>query len=322
MVLEDAGAAFLLVDDSFTSAQPGFRTAAKVLVLDTRIAEEDDSPLNMAVASDSLAYVIYTSGTTGRPKGVAIEHNALMNLLRSMEREPGLSQSDVLVAVTTLAFDIAGLELLLPLLTGARLVIANEEEVADGYLLLQLLQRSKATVLQATPGTWRMLIDAGWSRELPLKVLCGGEALPRDLADQLVERSEQVWNVYGPTETTIWSSATRVTAGTGPLLIGPPIANTQFYLLDHRLHPVPVGVVGELYIGGMGLARGYWKRPDLTAERFLHNPFAEGRIYKTGDLGRWHVNPEDKDKLSCSVAPTSKLKFAAIELNWERLRRL
>ena len=142
-----------------------------------------------------------------------------------------------------------------------------------------------------------MLIDAGWDRQLPLKVLCGGEALPRDLADQLVERSEQVWNVYGPTETTIWSSATRVTAGTGPLLIGPPIANTQFYLLDERLQPVPIGVVGELYIGGSGLARGYWKRPDLTAERFLFNPFTDGRIYKTGDLGRWRVDSNGQGKV-------------------------
>jgi amino acid adenylation domain-containing protein len=290
MVLEDAGAALLVVGSSFVAAQPAFRTTAKVVALDSKIAEESESSLQVSPAADSLAYVIYTSGTTGRPKGVAIEHGALMNLLRSMEREPGLGRQDVLVAVTTLAFDIAGLELLLPLLTGARLVIANEEQVADGYLLLQLLQSTKATVLQATPGTWRMLIDAGWSRELPLKVLCGGEALPRDLADQLMERSDQVWNVYGPTETTIWSSATRVTAGIGPLLIGPPIANTQFYVLDHRLQPVPVGVVGELYIGGTGLARGYWKRPDLTVERFLPNPFAQGRIYKTGDLGRWHVD--------------------------------
>jgi len=292
MVLDDAGAALLVVGSSFATAQPGFRTAAKIVTLDGKIAEESDAPLNVAADSNSLAYVIYTSGTTGRPKGVAVEHGALMNLLRSMEREPGLNQADTFVAVTTLAFDIAGLELLLPLLTGAKLVIANEDQVADGYLLLQLLQKSKTTTLQATPGTWRMLIDAGWTRELPLKVLCGGEALPRDLADQLIERSEQVWNVYGPTETTIWSSATRVTTGTGPLLIGPPIANTQFYVLDHRLQPVPVGVVGELFIGGKGLAREYWKRPDLTAERFLPNPFAEGRIYKTGDLGRWHVNAE------------------------------
>jgi amino acid adenylation domain-containing protein len=297
MVLEDSGAAILVVGSSFASAQPGFKTTAKIVVLDSKIAEESDASLEVRAAADALAYVIYTSGTTGRPKGVAIEHRALMNLLRSMEREPGLTREDVLVAVTTLAFDIAGLELLLPLLTGARLVIANEEQVADGYLLLQLLQESKATVLQATPGSWRMLIDAGWNRELPLKVLCGGEALPRDLADQLLERSEQVWNVYGPTETTIWSSATRVTAGTGPLMVGPPIANTQFYVLDHRLQPVSVGVVGELYIGGKGLARGYWKRPDLTAERFLPNPFAEGRIYKTGDLGRWHVNAEGQGRI-------------------------
>lgn len=297
MVLDDAGAALLVVGSSFASVQPAFRTTAKIVALDAKITEESDSSPQVSTAADSLAYVIYTSGTTGKPKGVAIEHSALMNLLRSMEREPGLSRADVLVAVTTLAFDIAGLELLLPLLTGARLVIANEEQVADGYLLLQVLQSSKATVLQATPGTWRMLIDAGWSRELPLKVLCGGEALPRDLADQLVERSDQVWNVYGPTETTIWSSATRVTAGMGPLLIGPPIANTQFYVLDHRLQPVPVGVVGELYVGGAGLARGYWKRPDLTAERFLPNPFAQGRIYKTGDLGRWHVDAEGQGRV-------------------------
>jgi amino acid adenylation domain-containing protein len=241
-------------------------------------------------SADGLAYVIYTSGSTGKPKGVAVEHGALMNLLRSMEREPGLVRDDVLVAVTTLAFDIAGLELLLPLLTGAQLIIANEGQAADGHQLLKLLKSSEATVLQATPGTWMMLIDAGWTGELPLKVLCGGEALPRALANQLLERSQQVWNVYGPTETTIWSSATRVTAGTAPILVGPPIANTQFYLLDHRLHPVPIGVAGELYIGGAGLARGYWKRPDLTAERFLANPFAPGRIYKTGDLGRWRVD--------------------------------
>jgi amino acid adenylation domain-containing protein len=297
MVLEDAGTKLLLVGCSFASAQRDLKTTAKTIVLDAQIAEEDTTPLEIPVSAESLAYVIYTSGTTGKPKGVAIEHGALINLLRSMEREPGLNREDVLVAVTTLAFDIAGLELLLPLLTGASLVIANEEQVMDGYMLLQLLEQVKATVLQATPGTWRMLIDAGWGRQLPLKVLCGGEALPRDLADQLIERSEQVWNVYGPTETTIWSSATRVTAGTGPLLIGPPIANTQFYLLDERLQPVPIGVVGELYIGGRGLAREYWKRPDLTAERFLPNPFTDGRIYKTGDLGRWRVDSNGQGKV-------------------------
>jgi len=290
MVLEDSGAKLLLVGKSFASAQPGLQTTAKLIVLDDTLQKESEAPLQGVGSADGLAYVIYTSGSTGKPKGVAIEHGALMNLLRSMEREPGLGGDDTLVAVTTLAFDIAGLELLLPLMTGARLVIASEEQVADGYQLLQLLKVSQATVLQATPGMWMMLIDAGWSKDLPLKVLCGGEALSRNLADQLLERSEQVWNVYGPTETTIWSSATRVASGRGPMLIGPPIANTQFYLLDQRLRPVPVGMAGELYIGGDGLARGYWKRSELTAERFLANPFASGRIYKTGDLGRWHVN--------------------------------
>lgn len=290
MVLEDAGARLLVVGRSFASAQAELRMAAKLIVPDDVLEKESDVPMDGVGSADGLAYVIYTSGSTGKPKGVAVEHGALMNLLRSMEREPGLTEEDVLVAVTTLAFDIAGLELLLPLMTGARLVIANEEQVADGNQLLQLLKSSQATVLQATPGTWMMLMDAGWGRELPLKVLCGGETLPRALADRLLERSQQVWNVYGPTETTIWSSATRVKAGTGPIVIGPPIANTQFYLLDQRFHPVPVGVVGELYIGGAGLARGYWERAEMTAERFLPNPFASGRFYKTGDLGRWHVD--------------------------------
>jgi len=145
-------------------------------------------------------------------------------------------------------------------------------------------------VLQATPGAWRILLDAGWSESTPFKVLCGGEALPRDLADDLLVRSSSVWNVYGPTETTIWSSATRVIAGKGSLRVGPPIANTQFYILDKRQQPLPIGVVGELCIGGDGLARGYWKRPELTAEKFLTNAFAPGRIYRTGDLGRWHAD--------------------------------
>ena len=246
----------------------------------------------LAVTADDLAYVIYTSGSTGKPKGVAIEHGALLNLLRSMQREPGLTADDTLVAITTLAFDIAGLELLLPLLTGAKLVVATDAEVLDGRLLLALLERTKATTLQATPGAWRILIDAGWTTSLPLKALCGGEALPRDLADKLLDRAAELWNVYGPTETTIWSSATRVTRGPGAVRIGPPIANTQFYILDPRRQPVPIGVAGELYIGGAGLARGYWNRPELTAEKFLPNPFVptdpQARIYATGDLARFH----------------------------------
>ena len=283
MVLDDAGAAILLVTHDL-----GLKSAAKMLNIATPLSPAAASFQPVPIQADSLAYVIYTSGSTGKPKGVAIEHGALRNLLCSMQREPGLDADDVLVAITTLAFDIAGLELLLPLVTGAKLVVATDAEVLDGRLLLGLLERSKATVLQATPGAWRILIDAGWTSALPLKALCGGEGLPRELAEKLLDRASEVWNVYGPTETTIWSSATRVTRGTTALRIGPPISNTQFYILDQRKQPVPIGVTGELYIGGAGLAHGYWNRPELTAEKFLQNPFGEGRIYATGDLGRWH----------------------------------
>ncbi|MGD0097335.1 MAG: amino acid adenylation domain-containing protein [Terracidiphilus sp.] len=287
LVLSDAQPSLLLTQEHLASQ---LHTSARVVCVDsekTRWARESVADLDTRPAADSLAYVIYTSGSTGRPKGVAIEHGALTNLLRSMEREPGLSATDTLVSVTTLSFDIAALELFLPLMTGARLVIASKEQVVDGFRLLELLEKSKATVMQATPSGWRILLEAGWKGWPQLKVLCGGEALARDLADSLMDRSKDVWNVYGPTETTIWSSATQLEKRTGPVPIGPPIANTQFYVLDERLKPVPVGVTGELYIGGAGLARGYWKRPELTAEKFLPNPFGGGRIYRTGDQARW-----------------------------------
>jgi amino acid adenylation domain-containing protein len=286
MVLEDAEASLLLTEEDLAAR---LHTRARVICLDSEQkfwARESGADLDNADSPDSLAYVIYTSGSTGRPKGVAIEHGALTNLLRSMERQPGLNADDTLVSVTTLSFDIAALEIFLPLMTGARLVIATREQVIDGFQLVKLLEQSQATVMQATPVGWRMLLEAGWRGQPRLKVLCGGEALPRDLADSLLASSDDVWNVYGPTETTIWSSATRLEKSTGPVHIGPPVANTQFYVLDELRQPVPVGVTGELFIGGAGLARGYWHRPDLTAEKFLANPFRSGRIYRSGDLAR------------------------------------
>jgi amino acid adenylation domain-containing protein len=287
LVLTDAQATLLLTEEALAAQ---LHTSARVVCLDseqTLWARESGTDLDTISTPDSLAYVIYTSGSTGQPKGVAIEHGALHNLLRSMEREPGLIASDTLVSVTTLSFDIAALELFLPLMAGARLVIASKEQVLDGYMLLNLLEQSHATVMQATPAGWRILLEAGWKGQPHLKVLCGGEALPRDLADSLLASSDEVWNVYGPTETTIWSSATRLEKQAGPVAIGPPIANTQFYVLDERLQPAPVGVIGELYIGGTGLARGYWHKPELTAEKFLPNPFGAGRMYRTGDEARW-----------------------------------
>jgi amino acid adenylation domain-containing protein len=283
-IIADSGIMLLL-----TGRDPSIDTSVKMLNV-TGPQPQHNVPLPQSIAARDLAYVIYTSGSTGKPKGVAIEHAALMNLLHSMQREPGLRADDVLVAVTTLAFDIAALELFLPLLSGAKLVIATDEQVTNGMLLLRLLEDSQATVMQATPGAWRILLEAGWSATHPLQVLCGGEALPRDLADKLLARSANVWNVYGPTETTIWSSANRVTSGTAPLRIGPAIANTQFYILDAAQRLAPIGVAGELCIGGEGLARGYWNRAELTAEKFLPNPFGPGRIYRTGDLGRWHTD--------------------------------
>ena len=238
---------------------------------------------------DRLAYVIYTSGSTGRPKGVQISHGALANFLASMAAKPGLDARDTLVAVTSLSFDIAGLEIYLPLLAGARLVLASREEATDGALLRGLMADSEATVLQATPATWRLLLESGWTGSPGLKALCGGEALPPALASAIRQRTVSLWNVYGPTETTIWSTLDQV-EGEGLVSIGRPIDNTQVYLLDRQGEPVPPGAPGELLIGGLGVARGYLNRPDLTAERFVPDPFSAApgaRLYRTGDLVRY-----------------------------------
>jgi amino acid adenylation domain-containing protein len=251
------------------------------------IAAQSAAPVDTLPSPRDLAYVIFTSGSTGKPKGVQIEHGALSNFLHAMQERPGFGAQDVLVAVTTISFDIAGLELYLPLVCGGRVVIATEEVVSDGPRLAELLARSGATVLQATPATWRLLLESGYSNP-KLRALCGGEALPRELAEELLPRTGELWNMYGPTETTIWSLCERVTSGTGPVSIGKPIANTQVYVLDGRLAPALLGVMGKLYLGGAGLARGYWNRPELTAEKFIPHPFEKGaRLYDTGDLARW-----------------------------------
>ena len=241
------------------------------------------------VTADDLAYVIYTSGSTGRPKGVEVEHRNVVNFLRCMLREPGFTRDDVLLAVTTPSFDIAGLELFLPLVCGARTVIASRGDVLDGEQLIRLLNECHATVMQATPATWRLMIDAGWSGAPELRVLCGGEAMPRDLARELLGRTGVIWNMYGPTETTIWSTTHRVTDADQDIPIGHPIGNTTVYVLDAEGRPAPIGVAGELCIGGEGVARGYRERPELTAEKFVTLSLegrAPERVYRTGDVVR------------------------------------
>ncbi|MCG8419701.1 MAG: amino acid adenylation domain-containing protein [Proteobacteria bacterium] len=287
-MLSDSKARILLTQSHLVDELPPHETT--VIKLDSdweEIQKASDQTPTCPSGPTDLAYQIYTSGSTGRPKGVQIPHRAVVNFLASMAREPGLESDDKLLAVTTLSFDISVLELFLPLSVGATVIVATRDEAVDGADLMERIERSGATVMQATPATWRMLIDSGWEKGSKLKVLCGGEALPPVLAGQLIERTAALWNMYGPTETTIWSSCWQVT-DPERVMIGKPIANTQIYIVDRNLQPVPIGVAGDLYIAGDGLARGYHERPELTDERFVPNPFADGtRMYKTGDLARY-----------------------------------
>lgn len=266
--------------------------AIPVIVIDSQsllIATQSAEPLAPAASPTDPAYVIYTSGSTGQPKGVAIHHRALVNLLCAMRRQPGLTNEDTVVSVTTISFDIAVLELFLPLIVGAKLIVAKEQEMADGAALLRLLCRHSATFMQATPVTWQLLLEAGWRGHPQLKMLCGGEAMSRKLAEKLLECGGELWNMYGPTETTIWSSVLRIVSGDGPVPIGPPIANTQFYILDHRQELMPYGVPGELFIGGDGVALGYFDLPEVTKERFVPDKFRNlpgAKLYRTGDIVR------------------------------------
>jgi amino acid adenylation domain-containing protein len=235
-----------------------------------------------------LAYVIYTSGSTGSPKGVEISHRSLMNFLYAMRQQLDVTHEDTLLAVTTISFDIAMLELLLPLLCGGRVVLASREQASNAAELILLLRDQNISVMQATPTTWGLLLAAQWGGNPGLKILCGGEPWSEDLAEALLSRCGSLWNMYGPTETTIWSAARRIMPGER-VLIGQPIANTQFYVLGPNSEPQPIDIPGELYISGAGLARGYHRRPDLTAEKFVTNPFGrpgQDQLYKTGDRVR------------------------------------
>jgi amino acid adenylation domain-containing protein len=263
---------------------------SQVLLIDAEAPASPEPAVAPDRASEScdLAYVIYTSGSTGEPKGVQIEHRSVANMLASMLRRPGLRPEDRMLALTTLTFDIAVLEIFLPLVCGASAVIAPAATSLDGDALMALLERTGVNIMQATPATLRMLLDAGWEGAPNLRILCGGEAWNTELANQLMPRCGALWNMYGPTETTVWSAIAKVEPGQ-PVVIGAPIANTRLYVLDGAGQLLPVGVAGELCIGGEGLARGYFQRPELTRERFVPDRFSPtlgARMYRTGDLVR------------------------------------
>ena len=264
------GATVICIDDPATTAGPPLEPAG--------------------LPASALAYIIFTSGSTGQPKGVGIEHRAVTNLVASFQRALRLGSDDRFVAVTTLSFDIALLELLLPLASDADLVIATADEAREPDRLRSLIERTAATAMQATPQTWRLLESAGGVPPGLRLRLCGGETLPADLADQMTAPGVVLWNLYGPTETTVWSAAGVVTSAAAAAEIGPPIDHTRVYVLDERLMPVPVGVVGEVCLAGRGVARGYQDRPRLTARSFRPDPWSDepgARMYRTGDLGRW-----------------------------------
>jgi amino acid adenylation domain-containing protein len=290
-IVEDARTACIITTSWF--ADPFETTAVPRILLDAVAAECDGletSAPAVTITPDEVAYVIYTSGSTGRPKGVQVEHRNVVSFLESMRREPGLKSSDVLLAVTTLSFDIAGLEIWLPLSVGARVVIASKTDVLVGGSLVDLIDRHRVTVMQATPSTWRLLLDAGWSGKSDMQALCGGEAMPIDLAVSLITKVAELWNMYGPTETTIWSTAGRIVDATGVPSIGKPIANTRVYVLEPPGTLAPLGAFGELAIGGEGVARGYWNRPELNAEKFVEISLPDGRterVFRTGDIVRF-----------------------------------
>ncbi|HEV2992738.1 MAG TPA: amino acid adenylation domain-containing protein [Candidatus Angelobacter sp.] len=289
-MVDDSRPAVLLTQESLENQWEFYQ--GRIVKADkdwSSIQNEDDENLKIAGCLSNLCYVIYTSGSTGTPKGVQISHKALSNFLFSMRKKPGISKEDVLLAETPLSFDIAGLEIYLPLVTGACLRILGRAAGANGVRLSNELENG-VTMVQATPASWQIALEAGWKGTEGLKVLCGGEALSLDLAKKLVSRSSVVWNMYGPTETTIWSLIEELKEVGDGIALGRPIANTSVYVLDDYLEPVPAGVRGELYIGGDGLARGYRGRPELTAARFIPNPFTNrqgDRLYRTGDIVRW-----------------------------------
>ena len=315
-MLEDSGLSIILTQKSLEKELP--ESDCITINLDTdwhRIATASILNPNVTLSPDSLAYVIFTSGSTGRPKGVQVPHIAAVNFLLSMRETIGIEDKDVLLAVTTLSFDISVLELFLPLIAGAQTVICDHDTAGSGDKLYQLLTDTKATIMQATPTTWYLLTGAGWQGEMNFKILCGGEPLPHGLAVKLLQCSKNVWNLYGPTETTVWSTCYKLSSEQDPILVGKPIANTQIYIVNEENQLNPPGISGELLIGGMGVTRGYLNRPDLTEQSFIPDMVTkdpERFLYRTGDMAC--MRPDGNIKLYGRMDHQIKLRGFRIEL--------
>jgi len=317
-IVENARLEILIGRRQLASRLPNF--SGKLVLVDwDALAHYPKTNHPVPVSGDDLAYVIYTSGSTGQPKGVMIPRRALNNLLWSMRDWFQFGPRDVVLALTTIAFDIAGVDVWLPLLVGARMLMVERETATHPHLVQEIIRREGVTFMQCTPSVWKMLIDSEWPGRADLQAVCTGEAMPKDLASKLFPRVGRLWNMYGPTETTIWSTGYRFSAPDEPVLIGRPVANTQIYILDQHLAPTPIGVPGELYIGGDGLARGYLHKPDLTAGRFVADPFSQvpdARLYKTGDLARYRSD----GNIECLGRNDDQIKLRGYRIEPEEIR--
>jgi len=320
-MLDDSSAKILITSKKYSNR---FHTTAKQLFIEDTLSTinnfQTDEP-ETDVSGEDLAYILYTSGSTGKPKGVLIQHHSLTNLLVSMQKTPGITDTDTLLSVTTVSFDIAALELFLPLISGARLIITNTETAKDSRVLLKIIRSQNVSIMQATPNTWRMMLESGWDEKLSLKILCGGEALTLNLAQSLVSKCNSLWNMYGPTETTIWSTIKQISPTDEIITIGNPIAETEILILDENNNAVKDGETGEICIGGAGLARGYLNRSQLTNDKFINYQVAdqeELRLYKTGDLGKFLSNGE----IQCFGRIDSQVKINGFRIELEEIEKV
>jgi amino acid adenylation domain-containing protein len=299
LMLEDSGANILITESKLAGDFKEINQIEPLDSLTSKAASFSTDLPELDIQPESLAYLIYTSGSTGKPKGVAIEHGSVVNFLNSMSIEPGFEENDRVLALTTISFDISVLEIFLPLITGGSLVLIGKDDGVNGRRIAEILENQKITVMQATPVTWKLLLESNWKGKSDLKMLCGGEAMSGELAKDLLPLGKELWNVYGPTEATVWASLCKVNdldeetrCWQNSVTIGSPIHNTAMYILEPTGSLAPIGVPGELLIAGDCLARGYHDREQLTAERFIEQTI-EGktlRLYRTGDLARWRTD--------------------------------